>query len=227
MAEGLAELDRLRCVVEERGACALPGSTIRYHRFMKLMRRAVSRGYVSREHGEFVADGLRNGFRMGVDVSKLLGKRAYKNYKSAVEATPYVSKATRKRVDAGKTICLGEFDSRTDRHVLPWRAWRIFPMGAVPKPLEPEERRPTSDHTKTGLKDATDSDSLRHTLNTYNEIAEYLMPGYYMSVMDVDAAFPILPLAPALWPFFLFVWEEVSGVTGCSGARAGARTTGL
>ena len=87
--------------------------------------------------------------------------------------------------------------------------------------MEPEERRPTSDHTKTGLKDATDTDSLRHTLNTYHEIAEYLMPGFYMTVMDVDTAFPILPLAPVLWPFFLFVWEEVLGVAGCSGARAG------
>ena len=93
-------------------------------------------------------------------------------------------------------------------------------MGAVEKPLVPEERRPTSDHTKTGLKEATDTDALKHSLNAYREIAEYLMPGYYMAVMDVDAAFPILPLAPVLWPFFLFLWEEV-GVPGCVGGLAG------
>ena len=27
-----------------------------------------------------------------------------------------------------------------------------------------------------------------------------------MAVHDIDAAFPLLPLSPILWPFFLFVW---------------------
>ena len=29
-----------------------------------------------------------------------------------------------------------------------------------------------------------------------------------MAVDDIDAAFPLLPLSPILWPFFLFVWSH-------------------
>jgi len=36
-------------------------------------------------------------------------------------------------------------------------------MGAVPKPMEPGAMRPFSDHTKTGMKDATDLELFRHT----------------------------------------------------------------
>jgi hypothetical protein len=203
---GLLEIERLARLVETDGACALPGSTIKYDRFMPLMERAVERGYVSREHADFVAHGLRWGFTMGIDVKKLHGKRAFKNYKSAEDARPYITKAVRKRVSSGKTVCVGAWDRLKDRDRLPWMSWRIFPMGAVPKPLEPEERRPISDHTISGLKEVTDTASLRHSLDAYNELAEWLKPGYFMSVMDVDAAFLLLPLAVSLWPFFLFAW---------------------
>ena len=64
--------------------------------------------------------------------------------------------------------------------------------------------RPTDDHTRTGLNAATDLGFLSHTLNTYTEIAEFFRPGYFMRVSDVEAAFPLLPLHPDLWPFFLF-----------------------
>ena len=30
-----------------------------------------------------------------------------------------------------------------------------------------------------------------------------------MAVHDVDAAFPLLPLSPILWPYFLFVWSPL------------------
>ena len=54
------------------------------------------------------------------------------------------------------------------------------------------------------LNAATDLGFLRHTLDTYNEIANFLRQDYFMRVSDVDAAFPLLPLHPDLWPFFLF-----------------------
>ena len=69
--------------------------------------------------------------------------------------------------------------------------------------------RPISDHTRSGLKEATDLTLLRHSLNTYDEIAAFLKFGFYMHVGDVDAAFPLLPLHPSLWPFFLFMWFDV------------------
>ena len=99
---------------------------------------------------------------------------------------------------------------------LPWPHCRVFPLGAIPKALESEVMRPVSDHTKSGLKAATDVDSLRHLLRTYEEIAEFLRYGYSMRMMDVEGAFPLLPLAPRLWSFFLLwwfgVWEGYSEV---------------
>jgi hypothetical protein len=53
-------------LVENENACALPGCSIVYDRFMPVLRRAMSRGYVRDAHGEFVADGLRHGFSLGL-----------------------------------------------------------------------------------------------------------------------------------------------------------------
>ena len=60
------EFFNLARLVEEENACALPGCTIVYDRFMPVLRRAMSRGYVRDEHGMFVADGLRHGFTLGL-----------------------------------------------------------------------------------------------------------------------------------------------------------------
>jgi hypothetical protein len=79
----------------------------------------------------------------------------------------------------------------------------IFPMGAVAKPLEPDKGRPTDDHTRTGLNAATDMTGLSHTLNSYDEMARRFLPGYSAHVSDVEAAFPVLPFAPWVWPFML------------------------
>ena len=54
---------------------------------------------------------------------------------------------------AGKTLHLGSVVYETlsvIRQVFD-KAF-IFPMGATAKPLEPDKLRPTSDHTRTGLK---------------------------------------------------------------------------
>ena len=145
-------------------------------------------------------DALRFGFRLGIDVDRLQGKRWYRNYSSALEGRAAVTKATKARVDGSKTLALLPLAER-DARQLPWRACRVFPLGAVPKPLEPSAVRPVSDHTRSGLKAATDMDFFRHTLRTYEEIAAFLHQNYSMRVSDIDAAFPLLPLAPVLWPF--------------------------
>ena len=76
-------------------------------------------------------------------------------------------------------------------------------MGAVAKPLEPDKGRPTDDHTRTGLNAATDMMGLSHTLDSYSEMARRFLPGYAAHVSDVEAAFPMLPFAPWVWPFML------------------------
>ena len=151
--------------MREQGACALPGVSIDFALFVPLMMRAVARGYVSHAKAAFVERGLREGFDLGIDVSRMHGRRRYRNYPSAYEARAAVTRATAKRVAQLKTMRLCQFEPG-DRHLIPFKVWRIFPMGAVPKALEPGEYRPFSDHTRTGLRDATVMDGLRHTLRT-------------------------------------------------------------
>jgi len=58
---GLAEMARLRAVVESENACALPGCSIKYNSFLTVMWRAVQRGFVSQPDAVFTADGLGGG----------------------------------------------------------------------------------------------------------------------------------------------------------------------
>ena len=194
--------------VKQRGACSLPGVSIDFDKIVPLIERAMFRGFVSPTHGRYVIEGLRWGFDLGIDLTLVKGRQRFRNYPSALNARVPVSKATRSRLADSKTICLGYY-TECMRDELPWKQWRIFPLGAVPKPLEPTSIRPVSDHTRTGLKAATDMDFFRHSLTTYEEIAAWLKQGYYLRVGDVDGAFPLLPLAPHLWPLFMFHWWDV------------------
>ena len=97
---------RLQQQVREKGACSLPGVSIDYNKFMVIMWRAVSLGWVSHSNAEFVAHGLWHGFDCGLDVNLLRGRRRFRNYKSALEARAKVTKATRVRVSKSKTLML-------------------------------------------------------------------------------------------------------------------------
>ena len=37
-----------------------------------------------------------------------------------------------------------------------------------------------------------------------------------MAVHDIDSAFPLLPLSPLVWPFFIFAWPAPPAVSGAS-----------
>ena len=54
-----------------------------------------------------------------------------------------------------------------------------FPMGAVPKPHQPEVMRPTSDHTKTGFNAATIMGILKHSLDSFNQASFMLQRLFY------------------------------------------------
>ena len=203
---GLGLVAAMRARVEATNACALPGCAIKYDNFMHAMWRAVAHGHVEHAAASFVAGGLRHGFTAGVDVVRLarMGNRWFSNYKSAEAARIPVRQAIMKRVARGKTLSLGAWTSQLAGEVRAYFANSfIFPMGAVEKALERGVFRPTSDHSRTGLNAASDLSFLRHSLNTYNEIAEWFRTDYFMRVSDVEDAFPMLPLHPDVWPYFL------------------------
>jgi hypothetical protein len=200
-----AEMFKWARVVCKSNACSLPGVTIKYDAFVSNMWRAVRMGFGTAKHAEFVHNGLRWGFEVGLHPDRLQGYRFFKNYESATGAfRSRVTEATESRVGAGRTLHLGEATTETlilIKQVFP--SAFIFPMGAVAKPLEPDKGRPTDDHTRTGLNAATDMTGLSHTLDSYAEMARRFLPGYAAHVSDVEAAFPMLPFAPWVWPFML------------------------
>ena len=75
--------------------------------------------------------------------------------------------------------------------------------------MEPERARPYSDHTKTGFNPAADMGKFKHSLDTHNEIAKELKPGYWARVEDITDAFPILPWAPYVYKYMLVHWFDV------------------
>ena len=205
LPEAFGEVARLASLVEAEGACALPGCSLKFETFIPVMWRAVERGFVAQADAEHVFDGLRYGFNGGVIKELLMGKgeQIFKNYRTALEARSYVTKALNARITASKSIVLGTWTTALHGSLSSiYGDFSIFPLGAQKKALE-DAYRPTSDHTRTGLNEATNLRYLRHSLDTYNEIAWNLLNGYFMRVSDVKDAFPTLPLAPWLWPFFM------------------------
>ena len=116
-------------------------------------------------------EAMRHGFEAGIQRDQLHGQRVFKNYKTAVDAMEQVARATQGRVDTGKTLILGDWGNLRDTLRDNVKDFYLFPLGAVPKPLEPTEVRPASDHTKTGLNDATDMRFLQHHLSANRDVA--------------------------------------------------------
>ena len=97
MSEGFSELTRLEGVVKEVNACAMPGVTIKYDSFIPYLWHCVDKGYVDVNDAMFCATGLRWGFNLEADLSKLKGKRIFNNYPPARKARSSVTEAMMKR----------------------------------------------------------------------------------------------------------------------------------
>ena len=130
LTEGFAEVARLEALVDSVNACALPGVSIEYDKFIPYMWYAVSKGFVTQANATFVENGLRHGFTLGIDTTSLRGRRVFRNYTSALENRHQVTKAIGKRVATGKTLDLGQWSSNSTR-AIPYDNYTIFPMGAV------------------------------------------------------------------------------------------------
>ena len=201
-------------MVMEHGATYLPGCSLKYDTFIPCMWQAVQTGHVTHADALACGEGLRYGFTCGVDISKLQGYLTFENYQSAIGAGEAVVKGINKRIEAGKTIVLGAWGDALDATLREtYSAYRVGPMGAVEKSeFEPNEKRMTNDHTRTGLNDATTLDStLSFSLDAYDEIAHFFQTGKFMRVSDVEAAFLLIPLHPDLWPFFMHKFKASAG----------------
>ena len=207
----LHEVSSLQKRVEAENACILPGCSIKPEVLIPLIRRAMSRGYVRDIYGEHVISGLLTGFTLGIDRAQFqrAGKRVFRNYPSAYQAKGSLSEAIDSRVARGKSLRIGKWWAAKDELDSTFKSYFVFPMGAVPKPHQPDVMRPTSDHTRTGLNSLWNTflaDLLKHALQTYKAVSRELLHYIFMYVTDVDDAFPVLPLAPWLWPAMFFRW---------------------
>ena len=81
------EMFRQARIVFHEGACALPGSTIKYEPFVQICRYAVHTGHVSEAVAERVLTWLRWGTDAGVQRLALKGVRVFENYES--KGTPF------------------------------------------------------------------------------------------------------------------------------------------
>ena len=211
---GFEGLRKLRDLVYAGTACDIPGCTIKFDIFIPVLRRAVSRGFVRPDHAAFVEAGLRYGFTLGVPKGAITSlkwrKRVFKNYTSAYNARAAVTASIGERITAGRTLVLGAWEDVKPQLDIDYDAYFVFPLGAVPKPNQPAinpDMRPFSDHTKTGFNALMIiMGILQHSLDVYNQVAYLLKQNYFMYVSDVADAFMLIPLAPWLWPFFLFRW---------------------
>ena len=197
-------VDAFAQLVSDENACALPGCNIKYESFCHICSAAMRAGYVNPDTGNYVMNGLRFGFDLGCP-DGVPGQSVFRNYPSAIEGRVSVTRATMARVRSGKTLYLGLVSAALLLYLKRrYSRYAIFPMGAVPKPLEPTEMRPTSDHSRTRFNSHTCMDRFRHALTAYKDVAFLLKKGFVMYVTDVEAAFPMLPLAPCIWMFFMF-----------------------
>ena len=203
--DGLADL---KAVVHNEGAYSLPGCPMHFERFEPILRRAMSRGYVRDHIGEYVLDGFRNGFDLGVVREQLHGTRVFRNYPSAVANRASVSEAVSSRVCRHKSVRLGLWSDVAESLKGFFGDYYVFPMGAVPKPHALTVYRPTSDHTRTGVNAATILGLLGHSLDAYKQLEHLLHRGAWMTVADVDDAFSYIPLVPWLWAYMVFRWFD-------------------
>jgi hypothetical protein len=202
------ELFRLQRLVEDQNACALPGCVFKYDNFMSCLHRAWSKGLVRTDVRDYVADGMTRGFTLGAqrDLLEGQGQQIFRNYKSAYEGRDSVSDAVYARLDKGRSLFIGTWSECYPYLRQLFKSFKIFPLGAVPKPHDPLVLRPVSDHRKSGFNRCTTLGILQHSLNVEKDVAWFLEQGFFMYVADVEDAFTLIPLCPWLWPYFFFRW---------------------
>ena len=138
----LQPLHDMRRLVEQEGACAMPGVNIKYSNFLRVMWKSVASGHVRFEHASYVMQGLRDGFRVGFQPERMRGHREFRNYPTSLDHPVPTVGAIQERVKLGKTLDLGPWCPALSHAIrATYPASAVFPMGTQAKPLEPDKRR--------------------------------------------------------------------------------------
>ena len=156
----------------------------------------------------YVLAGAKDGFRCHFARPAPLGLHLRANYKSALQDETRISKALTDRLSNGKT--LGPF--AWDGSLPPgYDRLCINPMGSVPYKYEPQRSRP--------IDDPWVNDYLRAPYFCMPSLALvrlFASPGCWFGLQDVASAFPCLPLHPDMWPFFGFLWHDLTSNQGAN-----------
>ena len=201
-------LERLAHQVTRDGFVGVKGFDLSVPLFDSYLDKSYSEGRLSGAHYGFVKDLVHMGSDFGVIHDKRNGRRQFRNYPSALNNPLGVHTAVQLRVDRGKTLRIGPYH-RSQLCNLPPDSL-IFPLGAITKPHQPDVWRLISDHTKSGMRDCCDMSLFKFGLRSEENISKELKRGYYMRMMDVEDAFPIMPYRPTIWKYFFFVWYDVN-----------------
>ena len=133
-------VEALEADVLSHGASVMTGSTLNVAEFERLGPVIVREGLVTQHDVDYVLDGIKNGFDLGVDETRLRGKRVHRNYKSAYEKKDLVSDALRKRVQKGKTLklagCRGQIPIATLPDSAKWGVWTDSALRSTPWPRQ-------------------------------------------------------------------------------------------
>ena len=210
---------RLARSVYHGTACDLPGVLLKYEPFMAILGHAVRAGMVAWDVACYVAHTLRWGTDMGVKRDNLRGHSVRSNYKSSTgdDIGKGVSEFE-ERLSAQRTLDLGAWSTLGSNLLSSvFGSWRIAPIGLV---VKGEKNRLVTDHTASLFNGAYESEFLRHTIDSMNQLARHLLPGYSMGVFDVRSAFQIIPVAVHLWPHMMSKFRLSSG-TEASGLTVG------
>ena len=208
LESGLISLDVLSHQVTCNGFTGVKGFDLVVPMYDTCLSECLAAGRISGAHYGFVKDGVHMGFEFGVIHDKRKGRKQFRNYPSALNNPVGVHAAVQLRVDRGKTLRIGPYH-RSQLHMLPPDSL-IFPLGAVPKPHQPDVWRLISDHTKSGMRDCCDMSLFKFGLRTEDKIGKSLKHGFKMRMMDIEDAFPIMPYRPTIWKYFFFVWYDVN-----------------
>lgn len=150
-----------------------------------------------KELRSYLMEGVKNGFRI-LDRNADIKEYECYNYKSALtgEAHVFLDSVIRKEIQEGKYI-------KTDV-----KPRNVHAIGAVPK--SNNTYRPITDCKRPLQKSVNNYMTTTHqpfSFSTVDQVADMILPGFYMSSVDISAAYRSVPIHPEDWDHQGIEWQ--------------------